>query len=31
MKTEKLGKTDLINSLILQTILLQFNYIIGEC
>ena len=27
----KLGKTDLIDSLILRTILLQFNYILGEC
>ena len=35
MKTDhyslyKLGKTDLIDSLILPTILLQFNYILGE-
>ena len=27
----KIGKTDLIDSLILPTILLQFNYILGEC
>ena len=30
-KRTKLGKTDLIDSLILPTILLQLNYILGEC